>query len=136
MRFLAILFVVADLHSRIYGFVSFASAGITRNAFKSSQLHLSPVDDISLGAPYSKPLNGAYISAGGVKVDVEVEDVTDPTQTISDMVDMIDNHKGDGRKLLSVQTCFYNGYSTIFGGAFASAICQTDSIVISVISYC
>ena len=136
MRFLAILFVVADLHSRIYGFVSFASAGITRNAFKSSQLHLSPVDDISLGAPYSRPLNGAYISAGGVKVDVEVEDVTDPTQTISDMVDMIDNHKGDGSKSLSVQTCFYNGHSTNFGGAFASATCQTDSIVMAVISYC
>ena len=102
MRFLAILFVVGDLHSRIYGFVSFASAGITRNAFKSSQLHLSPVDDISLGAPYSKPLNGAYISAGGVKVDVEVEDVTDPTQTISDMVDMIDNHKGDDSNHLSM----------------------------------
>ena len=103
MRFLAILFLVADLHSRSYGLVSFASAGIARNALKSSQLHLSPVDDISLGAPYSKPFNGAYISAGGVKVDVEVEDVADPTKAISDMVDMIDNHKGDGCRSLSAQ---------------------------------
>lgn len=94
MRYLAIFFVTAYLHSRINGFVSFASTGVSRKAFKPSPLHLSPVEDISLGAPYDKPFNGAYVSEGGVKVDVKVEDVLDPTQAISDMVDMIDNHKG------------------------------------------
>ena len=136
MRFLAILFVVADLHSRIYGFVSFASAGITRNAFKSSQLHLSPVDDISLGAPYSKPLNGAYISAGGVKVDVEIEDVTDPTQTISEMVDMIDNHKGDSCHSLSASKCIYNGRDMIKSPSTAYVTCLTISIDVAAISNC
>jgi hypothetical protein len=94
MRYLAIFFVTAYLHSTINGFVSFASKGVSRKAFKPSLLHLSPVEDISLGAPYDKPVNGAYVSEGGVKVDVQVEDVLDPTQAISDMVDIIDNHKG------------------------------------------
>lgn len=100
MRCLATLLVIADLHSRIYGFVSFAAAGVSRISMKSNALSLSPVEDISLGAPYSRPLNGAYISAGGVKVDVEVEDVLDSAQAISDMVDMIDNHKGKLKRFL------------------------------------
>jgi hypothetical protein len=95
MRYLAIFFVTAYLHSTINGFVSFASKGASRKAFKPSILHLSPVEDISLGAPYDKPVNGAYVSEGGVKVDVKVEDVLNPTQAISDMVDIIDNHQGD-----------------------------------------
>jgi hypothetical protein len=95
MRFLFVLFVIADLHSKIHGFVSFASAGISRKSFQASPLPLSPIEDISLGAPYNKPSNGAYISSGGVKVDVKVEDVLDSTQAISDIVDMIDNHKGE-----------------------------------------
>ena len=92
MRILAIFFIIADLHYIIHGFIPFAAAGISRLALKASTL--SPVEDITLGAPYSRPSNGAYISAGGVKVDVEVEDVLDSAQAISDMVDMIDNHKG------------------------------------------
>ena len=110
MRCLATLLVIADLHSRIYGFVSFAAAGVSRMTMKSSALSLSPVEDISLGAPYSRPLNGAYISAGGVKVDVEVEDVLDSAQAISDMVDMIDNHKGSFNQLLLTQSSINNSH--------------------------
>lgn len=95
------LIVIADLHYGIHGFVPFAAAGISRLTLKASTLPLSPVEDITLGAPYSRPSNGAYISSGGVKIDVEVEDVLDSTQTISDMVDMIDNHKGNtGQKFV------------------------------------
>ena len=95
MRVIVFFLVIADLHRRINGYVPFSAVKTSRGSPFVSPLPLSPVEDISLGAPYSRPLNGAYISAGGVKVDVEVEDVSDSNQAISDIVDMIDNHKGE-----------------------------------------
>jgi hypothetical protein len=59
-----------------------------------SPLYASPSDGISLGAPHNRPLNGAFISPAGVKVDIEVEDVVDSKSEINKLVDMIDDYKG------------------------------------------
>lgn len=110
----------------INGFVSFASTGVSRKSFKPSLLHLSPVEDISLGAPYDKPVNGAYVSEGGVKVDVKVEDVLDPTQAISDMVDIIDNHKGGQQIHLIIHVV-----ALTFGAFIAQHYCKSAESIFS-----
>lgn len=99
MRFFVIFLVIVDFQSHIYGYMSTVATGVTRKTFKplglaSIEDHLNSVEEISLGAPYSRPSNGAYISAGGIKVDVEVEEVLDSPQEVSNLVDMLNDHKG------------------------------------------
>jgi hypothetical protein len=102
MRFFVLL-VVAISYSQSYGFMSARANAISRKAFQP--VALSTYEDISLGAPFDRPSNGAYISAGGIKVDVEVDEVLDSTSAVSELVDMIDNYKGN-LMLISYQSAF------------------------------
>lgn len=99
MRFFVIFLVIVDFRSHIYGYVSTVATGLTRKYLKplglaSVEDHLNYNEEISLGAPYSRPSNGAYMSAGGIKVDVKVEEVSDSPQEVSNLVEMLNDHKG------------------------------------------
>ena len=53
-------------------------------------------DDTSLGGPNDRPpVNGAYVSVGGINVDFKVEEVPDAALALSNMVDKIDDCIGN-----------------------------------------
>ena len=52
-------------------------------------------DDNSLGAPHNRPVNGAYVSNGGVKVAFEADEISNPSNAVSDLIDKIDDCKGN-----------------------------------------
>jgi hypothetical protein len=57
-------------------------------------LHLAS-DDNFLGAPHSRPADGAYVSSGGMKVTFEVDEVFNPAVAVGELVDQIDDYKGE-----------------------------------------
>ena len=53
-------------------------------------------DDTSLGGPNDRPpVNGAYVSVGGINVEFKVEEVPDAALALSNMVDKIDDCIGN-----------------------------------------
>jgi hypothetical protein len=70
---------------------------VNRTPFFPSSLFAAvaeTTEDTSLGAPHNRPTDGAYVSQGGINVEYKVDEVPNAALAISDMVDLIDDHKG------------------------------------------
>lgn len=51
--------------------------------------------ELSLGAPKTRPASGEYTTRGGVKVDVAVNGIQEPEITIERLIDALDSRRGE-----------------------------------------
>lgn len=57
-------------------------------------LALRSSDDLTLGAPQSRPADGSYTSSAGVEVQYTISGVNDSAQEIDKLITLLDDHKG------------------------------------------
>ena len=64
--------------------------------FNKPKLHRAQVapSELSLGAPKTRPESSEYTSAGGVQVNVAVNSIQKPEETIERLVDALDSRLG------------------------------------------
>jgi hypothetical protein len=72
---------------------SLAAGFLSHSIPRQNALYLAR-DDLSLGAPMARPESGHFTSPTGVRVDFQVQPLTDPQAAIDSLVTKIDNELG------------------------------------------